>query len=202
MTDERASGGMKPQKYKSQHPPEYYLPYQVWARENDPDAKYPVYRVIKFILVPLMRLLYRAEARGTENIPAEGMVILVPNHFSFFDHFVVGMFVPRKVRFMAKSQLFDKQPGRWIFQHGGVFPVARGVRDDHAFSTARIILESKSQPVVMYAQGGRDRSHEILEPAKPGVGKLARMTGAPVIPVAVYGASTCGTGAGSGYSPR
>lgn len=182
----QSSGGMKAQKYKSRHPPEHYLAYQEWARQNDPDAKYPVYGVLRFILVPLMRLFYRAEAIGTENIPEKGMVILVPNHFSFFDHFMVGMFVPRKVRFMAKSQLFDS-PIRWILRHGGVFPVARGLRDQYAFETGRIILEDKRQPVVMYVQGGRDRTHEIHEPAKAGVGKLAYMTGAPIIPVAVYG---------------
>jgi 1-acyl-sn-glycerol-3-phosphate acyltransferase len=180
------SGGIKPQKYRSKHPPKHYEWQQIWAREHDPDDEYPVYKVIKFVLPPLLRLLFRAEATGMEHIPAEGMVIIVPNHFSFLDHFVVAMFVPRRVRFMAKSQLFDG-PGRWIFRHGGVFPVARGEHDEYAFETGRVVLQDKQQPLIMYVQGGRSRTHEIDGNAKSGVGKLSLRTGAPIVPVAVYG---------------
>jgi 1-acyl-sn-glycerol-3-phosphate acyltransferase len=111
-------------------------------------------------------------------------VILAPNHFSFMDHFFLGAFVRRKVRFMAKSQLF-KPPLQFIYTHGGVFPVRRGHRDDEMFKTAHSLL-SRGKVIVMYDEGGRSRTGE-LQQAKPGIGRLALETGAPLIPAAITG---------------
>lgn len=179
------SGDMRPQQYKSKHPPEHYRKFHEWAREHDPDDRWPVYKVIKFIL-HLVFKLFRLEVRGLENLPESGMVLIVPNHFSFLDHFAVGMFVKRMVRFWAKSQLFDIPIARWIFMHGGVFPGSRGVGDELVFKTARIIL-GKLQAIVMYVQGGRSRSYEIDGEAKSGVGRIAHETGVPIVPTAIYG---------------
>ena len=77
------------------------------------------------------------------------------------------------------------RPIKFIFTHGGVFPVMRGRRDEEAFETAHAVLE-RGGVVVMYCEGGRSRSGELGEP-KPGVGRLALETGAPVIPTAIVG---------------
>ena len=55
---------------------------------------------------PYCRLLYSLRTQDIERVPAEGPVILAPNHFSGMDHWFVGLLLPRQVRFMAKSQLF------------------------------------------------------------------------------------------------
>ena len=86
---------------------------------------------------------------------------------------------------MGKSQLF-KGVGAWIFSHGGVFPVRRGQQDEEAFITAFRILE-RGGAVVMYCEGGRSRTGQIADEARPGIGRLALETGAPVVPVAVLG---------------
>ena len=79
----------------------------------------------------------RARAISVEKVPGSGAVILAPNHFSFMDHFLMGCYIRRKVRFMAKSQLF-KPPMQFIYTHGGVFPVRRGARDEEMFITATL----------------------------------------------------------------
>jgi 1-acyl-sn-glycerol-3-phosphate acyltransferase len=112
-------------------------------------------------------------------------VILAPNHFSFLDHFFLAAFQRRKVRFMAKSQLF-KRPMQFIYYHGGVFPVRRGHRDEEAFITAEMILGNGGM-VAMYCEGGRSRTGKISEQAKPGLGRLALESGATIVPVAIYG---------------
>ena len=68
----------------------------------------------------------------------------------------MGCYIRRKVRFMAKSQLF-KRPMQFVFTHGGVFPVRRGHRDDEAFVTAHAILD-RGGCVGVYAEGGRSRT--------------------------------------------
>ena len=114
-------------------------------------------------------------------------MILAPNHFSFMDHFFVGAFVRRRVRFMAKSQLFVP-PMQWIYSHGGVFPVRRGYQDEEAFITAGGILD-RGGAIVMYSEGGRSRSGELSAQPRRGIGRLALESGAPVVPVAVHGSS-------------
>ncbi len=98
----------------------------------------------------------RARAISTDNVPGSGAVILAPNHFSFMDHFLMGCYIRRKVRFMAKSQLF-KPPMQFIYTHGGVFPVRRGARDEDVFFTAQAIL-ARGGAITMYCEGGRSRT--------------------------------------------
>lgn len=105
----------------------------------------------------------RIRGIGTENVP-NGPVILAPNHGSFMDHFFTGGFIRRRIRFMAKSQLFQPGIASYIFSHGGVFPVRRGHHDDEAFTTAFAILDH-GEAVVMYPEGGRSRIGEIAEQA-------------------------------------
>src|SRR3954451_18080346 len=93
----------------------------------------------------------------------------------------------RKVLFMAKSQLFTP-PMQWVYTHGGVFPVRRGYADDEAFVTAASVLEHGGC-VAMYVEGGRSRSGDLASRPRRGVGRLALMTGAPVVPVAIHGSS-------------
>jgi 1-acyl-sn-glycerol-3-phosphate acyltransferase len=87
---------------------------------------------------------------------------------------------------MAKSQLF-KRPMQFVYTHGGVFPVRRGHRDEEMFKTAHNLLE-RGKVIVMYAEGGRSRSGELGE-AKPGIGRLALESGAPVVPAAIAGSA-------------
>src|SRR5207237_5990832 len=135
-------------------------------------------------ITPYLLFFYRARLIDTDKIPPEGPTIIVPNHFSFLDHFFVAAFIRREVNFMAKSQLF-KRPMQFIYTHGGVFPVLRGRRDEEAFKTAHVIL-ARGDMVLMYLEGGRSRSGELGE-ARPGVGRLALESGVPVVPVAIFG---------------
>jgi 1-acyl-sn-glycerol-3-phosphate acyltransferase len=103
------------------------------------------------------------------------------------DHFFLGVSIRRKVRFMAKSQLF-KPPMQWIYTHGGVFPVRRGYADEEAFTTANRILE-RGGVIAMYSEGGRSRTGKLSESVRPGIGRLALESGAPVVPIAIHGSS-------------
>jgi 1-acyl-sn-glycerol-3-phosphate acyltransferase len=179
-----SQSSIKPQVYKDPRPPEYFARFHERVRRGRPDW---VYDLCRLVLTPLCLLFYRARAIDTDKVPPRGPAIITPNHFSFFDHFFIAVYLRRKVQFMAKSQLFKAKILEFIFSHGGVFPVMRGRRDEEAFKTARTVL-GRGGLVVMYAEGGRSRSQELGQP-RPGVGKLALQTGVPVVPTAIVGSA-------------
>jgi 1-acyl-sn-glycerol-3-phosphate acyltransferase len=175
---------MKAQVYRDQRPKEYFDRFHLRARSRDPDW---VYEVVRMLTSLYAWTFFRARGSGAERVPHTGPVILAPNHFSFMDHFFCGAFVRRRVRFMAKSQLFAR-PMQWVYSHGGVFPVRRGYQDEDAFLTAGGILD-RGGVIVMYCEGGRSRTGALSEQPRRGIGRLALESGAPVVPVAIHGSS-------------
>lgn len=175
---------LKPQVYKDPRPAEYFTRFHERGRSRGPGW---IYDVVRMIVTPIALLIYRTRAIETENVPASGPVILSPNHFSQMDHFFAGVFLRRKIRFMAKSQLFGPPVLTWIFSHGGVFPIRRGHHDEEAFKTAYTILD-EGGCMLIYAEGGRSRSGGLGEP-KRGVGRIALESGVPVVPVAIHGSA-------------
>jgi len=144
-----------------------------------------VYEFVHVVTMMHALVSYRARALGTENVPM-GPVILAPNHASFMYHFFTGAFIRRRVRFMAKSQMFKPPFGPLVYSPGGVFPVRRGHHDEEAFKTSFDIL-GRGGAVVIYCEGGRSRNGGLAATAKPGIGRLALQTGVPVVPIAILG---------------
>ncbi len=180
MSDQKLA--LKPQVYLDGRPAEYFQQFHVWARSHGADA---MQDIVRLIVVPWCMFFYRARADGAPQVPVSGPAIIAPNHFSALDHFFVAMYLRRRVRFMAKSQLFRGPLGP-ILTHAGAFPVRRGHHDEQAMTTALSILRAGGV-VVLYPEGGRSRTGEIAAHARPGVGRLALESGAPVVPVAIQG---------------
>jgi len=144
-----------------------------------------VYWPTRAVLQPLMMLLFWLRRLGREHIPAEGGVILAPNHRSFLDPWVVGVCLRRPVYFVAKRELFEKRWMGWFLNSLGAFPIRRGESDAEAMETARTLVE-RGNVLMIFPEGTRHRHGALGEP-KRGVGRLALETGAPVVPVAVHG---------------
>jgi 1-acyl-sn-glycerol-3-phosphate acyltransferase len=175
---------MREQVYTDPRPKEHFDRFHARSRSREPDWAYELTRILTSLYA---YSFLRARAISTEKVPGSGAVILAPNHFSFMDHFLMGCYIRRKVRFMAKSQLF-KPPMQLIYSHGGVFPVRRGARDEETFITAETILNNGGA-VTMYCEGGRSRTGKVAEQAKRGIGRLALETGVPIVPIAIHGSS-------------
>jgi 1-acyl-sn-glycerol-3-phosphate acyltransferase len=174
---------MKPQAYRDDRPASYFDQFHAAARRGV-GWTYPLVRAI--VSLPTL-LVYRVRAIGVENVPKTGPLVLAPNHFSQMDHFFVGLYLRRQIRFMAKSQMFGPHVLTYIYKHGGVFPVRRGHHDEEAFKTVFTILDQEGM-LLVYAEGGRSRSAELGQP-KPGIGRIALESGAPVVPVAIHGSA-------------
>ncbi len=183
MGSEKAQpkGQLKPQVYKDPRPAEHFDRFHARTRAKRPNW---MYEAVRLVLTPYLLLFFRTRAIDSDKVPADGPAIVAPNHFSFLDHFFVAVYLRRKVQFMAKSQLFTN-PLQIVYHNGGVFPVRRGHRDEEAFATAHAVL-ARGGIVVMYCEGGRSRTGELGE-AKPGIGRLALESGAPVVPVGLVG---------------
>ncbi|MCW3005023.1 MAG: 1-acyl-sn-glycerol-3-phosphate acyltransferase [Conexibacter sp.] len=184
MAEQEKLVPMKDQVYVDPRPSTYFDRFHERARTRDPDW---VYEAVRATTLLYSWAFFRARCISTDKVPPTGPVILAPNHFSFMDHFFTAGAIRRKVRFMAKSQLFEP-PMQWIYTHGGVFPVRRGARDEESMTTATTILE-RGGCLAMYCEGGRSRTGKLAAEAKPGIGRLALQTGATVVPVAIHGSA-------------
>jgi len=150
------------------------------------------YYIGRWIIAPLARMIYRPRIEGRKNMPRKGPVILASNHLSFIDSFVIPMFAPRPVYFLAKSSYFDgKGIGGWFSRHFftaiGATPVQRGAGQAalDALDQQRRILES-GRAIALYPEGTRSLDGRLYK-GRTGVAFLALETGAQVVPVGLVG---------------
>ncbi|WP_276351693.1 lysophospholipid acyltransferase family protein [Cohnella caldifontis] len=142
-----------------------------------------LYRLSRVIVRGIYRLLFRLEAAGIENIPAEGPVILASNHLSAQDPFTLGAWVPRKVHYMAKAELFRIPVVAPVIRTWGAFPVKRGGVSKEAIRTAITLLQ-QGNVMGIFPEGHRN---ETLGQGKRGTVAIALRSGATVVPVAIIG---------------
>ena len=137
--------------------------------------------VVLVALLPLLSFISRVRITGREHIP-DGGYIAAANHRSNLDALFVVLAIRRRIRFMGKSELFA---GRWggLINRLGAFPVQRGVWDADAFETAATVLE-RGRVMSIFPEGG---VHAGRVPAKGGVGHIAHLAGATVLPVYLDG---------------
>ncbi|MCA0754438.1 1-acyl-sn-glycerol-3-phosphate acyltransferase [Paenibacillus sp. N4] len=142
-----------------------------------------LYLIFRFLLRILYTLLFRIEARGVENIPAEGPVILASNHISNFDPPTVGIKIKRKVHFMAKEELFKIPVFGPLIDAFGAFPVKRGGVSKEAIKSA-ISLLKEGNVLGIFPEGSRNNQSGM---AKKGAAMIAVRSGAAIVPVAIIG---------------
>ncbi|MGZ4287904.1 MAG: lysophospholipid acyltransferase family protein [Solirubrobacteraceae bacterium] len=162
-----------------------------YARERGISRR--LYAFVRFLATAVLRGWFRVRVSGIEHIPAEGPVIVAPNHKNFLDAFFIGIATRRHVRYMAKVELF-KGPLARLFPRLGAFPVRRGEADEDALETARAILLAGGV-VVVFPEGTRVEQPDALGSPHHGAGRLALETGAPIIPAAITGTSHLWRGA-------
>jgi len=112
-------------------------------------------------------------------------VIIVSNHRSFLDPFVIGTMARRPMYYVAKREMFKGRLRSWVLSSLGAFPVDRGTGDMEMIETAKAVLE-RGEILLMFPEGTRTRPGSLGKPRR-GAGRLALETGAPVVPVAVIG---------------
>jgi 1-acyl-sn-glycerol-3-phosphate acyltransferase len=132
-----------------------------------------------------LKLVYRIEIHGKENIPKDNRYIVCPNHLSTLDPPMMVAIWPRSIAFMAKKELFDIRFIRWWIDWLGAFSVDRENLSPSTVKTVKQIKESK-WVLGMFPQGTRGIPGEIRNISK-GFAGLARLTECSVLPVGIIG---------------
>lgn len=144
----------------------------------------PWYRVIRVFFDVVFHTLWPLRIRDAHFVPKQGAAVIVSNHLSLLDPFVVGFAAHRIVNFMGKEELFRLPVVGIIVRKLGGFPVDRSRRDAGAMRTALTVLKS-GELLGMFPEGTRSTGGEMLE-FRAGAARLAAKTKVPVIPVAVH----------------
>jgi 1-acyl-sn-glycerol-3-phosphate acyltransferase len=146
------------------------------------------YWLVKHVFLgPLLKLLYRPMARGLENVPADGPVILAANHVSFMDSLFIPLVLKRRVVYLGKSDYFDSAKTRWFFKLVNVIPVKRdGGTAGEAAIRAGVRELKKGAMVGIYPEGTRSPDGRLYR-GKTGVARMSLLAECPVIPVGVFG---------------
>lgn len=143
------------------------------------------YRIVRGLLKFFMFFMFRIRVEGKENVPRDGSAMLVVNHKSNWDPILVAIASPRKLRFMAKSELFKNKLFSFVLTALGVFPVHRGKGDIGAIKSALSILKN-NEFMLIFPEGGRVLDERTSE-AKPGAVMLAVKSKSPIVPAYISG---------------
>jgi 1-acyl-sn-glycerol-3-phosphate acyltransferase len=148
------------------------------------------YWVVKAILTPILRTLFRPWVEGAEHLPAEGAAILASNHLSFSDSIFLPLVVPRRITFLAKADYFTGtgikgKLSKAFFSGVGQVPIDRsgGAASEAALTTGKRIL-ADGNLLGLYPEGTRSPDGRLYR-GKTGVARMALEAGVPVIPVAM-----------------
>jgi 1-acyl-sn-glycerol-3-phosphate acyltransferase len=142
-----------------------------------------LYNIAIFICKNFLRLFYRVEIEGDNSLGEVGGCIVYANHTSYLDPIVMGSFIKRPIRYMAKKELFDKKLLGFIITKLGTFPVRRGEADINAIKTSLRLLK-KGEILGLYPEGTRNKSGAPMD-AEPGLSMIAIKAKVPVVPVAI-----------------
>ncbi len=144
-----------------------------------------LYRVLHSVgFRPFLRGLLRMEVTGTEHVPSTGPVILVANHESIYDPWVLGVVTQRPIRYVAKAELWRYPVVRSMMDGFGCIPIERGGGD--LLAMRRVVEALRRDEVVGFFPQGttkRDRPRRFHR----GAARLALQTGAPIVPVLMTG---------------
>lgn len=140
----------------------------------------------KYFFWPVMwGLLLRIRLYGKQRVPPTGPLIVAANHVNFMDPLVLESQIGRLMVLFAKAEVMGWPFVGWLARHFLVIPVQRGEADPDAFKAA---LRALKQGAALYVapEGTRNRDGR-LRPGKPGAVVMALRTGAPVLPVGIWG---------------
>jgi 1-acyl-sn-glycerol-3-phosphate acyltransferase len=149
------------------------------------------YRFVIGVVKPLLLLLTKKDWRGMDCVPQEGGIIVAANHVSEIDPLVIGHYLydlGRAPRFLAKAELFRKPPMKWIVEGAKQIPVSRHASDASAAIAPAVEALAAGECVLIYPEGSATRDPNLWPmKARTGVARVALTSGAPVIPVAMWG---------------
>jgi len=143
------------------------------------------YYVIRALLWLLLKVFWRMEIIGIENLPESGGLIIASNHVSYLDPAVLAASLNRKIYFITKKEVFKNGFVSFIFKNLNAISVDRENADILALKKAINILR-EGKVLGIFPEGSRSSNGELQE-LKLGAIRIAMKTGVPILPVGIIG---------------
>lgn len=144
-----------------------------------------LYKILKIIIRPILKILYRPRAYGMENIPKEGSIIFVGNHKHALDPVVVMTHTDRIVHYMAKESIFKGLHAK-ILEEIGIIKVYRTKSNPTAIIEAIKVLE-QGGTIGIFPEGTRNKTEQELLKFRHGAVAIAQKSNSLIIPFAIKG---------------
>ncbi len=171
---------------KNPSPTKGHMPLRMPVRKWYTRDHSTFFTVLRILVRPLIKRLFSVTITGLENIPAQGPAIVMPNHTSFLDSIILGVFPKRYIWFMAKNSEYRHSILYWFLRLANSFPVRRYTNDVQAVRNAIRIVQ-QGHILGIFPEGERTWDGELL-PVRYGAIRLILAFGVPVIPVGITGA--------------
>ncbi len=148
--------------------------------------KYTLYKVMRTMLSPIFRILFRPRIIGRQNIPANGAAVIAGNHKHALDPILIDISTERVVRTLAKKELHDGKFG-FMFRSVGTIPVDLHAKKNPEALKAAVEALRKGELVNVSPEAKRNYTNELLLPFKFGAAAMAYRTRAVIVPYAITG---------------
>lgn len=143
-------------------------------------------RIVAYVLFRVIFSLFTHQhVQGKENVPEHGPVVVVANHLSYADQYLLITAIKREMIFMAKEDLFRNRVMRFLIEAFGAIPVRRGAMNWGALKQVHQVLDD-GLAMFMFPEGSRSKNAQ-LQSAFPGSALIALHNDAPVLPVGISG---------------
>jgi len=144
-----------------------------------------LYRIIRYPVIWILRLIYRVQIINKKNIPKTGPVIIASNHNHNLDPGMFLISTRRTVYILAKDKL-HKGKFAFFFRWIGTIPVNRNIHDENAKNMATETLKN-NKVIGIFPEGTHNKTKDIIMPFKYGAVSFAKKTGAVIVPCAITG---------------
>lgn len=148
-----------------------------------------IYHLTRLFAWPFFRILFlvftRCRVSGQDNVPPDGPLLIVANHLSSADQYLLYSTIKRKMMFMAKEELFRSPPIRILARGFGAFPVYREGIDRKTLSEAYRALDN-GFALAMFPEGARSKTAQLRK-AMPGSALIALDKNLTILPVGITG---------------
>lgn len=140
-----------------------------------------LYHILKYMLKPIVWILFRPKIYGRENLRVQNHAIFVCNHISTLDPVVIAMSCKRKIHFMAKAELFHGAFLNALFRALLAFPVNRSQTDMVSLKNAMRVL-AEGEIFGIFPEGKRTITSD-MDVIEKGTAFLAARSHAPIVPM-------------------
>jgi 1-acyl-sn-glycerol-3-phosphate acyltransferase len=145
-----------------------------------------LYRISQFIGKLILTLYFRIRVEDRENIPKEGAHIVVANHTSFLDPFIIGTIVPRVIHYLTYAYFYNLPVCHWYCKRVHCIPLKKDGKDISALKNALRLLR-EGELLGIFPEGVRSATGQLGQ-GEPGVALIALKANVPILPIGIRGA--------------